>query len=164
MLSIRTAFIEDIPVIQDVAARVWPVTYKDILTPGQITYMMELMYSAAGLTRQINELQHRFLLLYDDEQPVGYASYSTTDTPGTYKLHKLYLDPACQGKGAGRFLLGKVTQIAKDARAHTLEVDVNRDNKARSFYEKLGFSLFKEKDTDIGSGYVMTDYVLRKAI
>lgn len=164
MLSIRNAFIEDIPVIQDVAARVWPVTYKDILTPEQIAYMMELMYGAAGLTRQISELQHRFLLLYDDEQPVGYASYSTTALPGIYKLHKLYLDPVCQGKGAGKLLLSKVMEIVKEAQAHTLEVDVNRHNKARLFYEKLGFSLIKEKDTDIGNGYLMTDYVLRKAI
>jgi GNAT superfamily N-acetyltransferase len=164
MLSIKTATIADIPLIQEITYKVWPVTYEAILTPDQIRYMLDMMYSTAALTRQINELQHSFLLLYDDEQPIGFASYSTTDTPGIYKLHKIYVDRSSQGKGAGRFLLNAVAKLIKDANAHTLELDVNRDNKARLFYEKLGFSVLKEKDTDIGNGFFMNDYVMRKTL
>ena len=158
MLSIRTAAIADIPLIQNITYKVWPATYEAILTPDQ------MMYSTAALTRQISELQHSFLLLYEDEQPIGFASYSTTNTPGVYKLHKIYLDRASQGKGAGKFLLNAVAERVKAADAHILELDVNRHNKARTFYEKQGFSVFSEKDTDIGNGFFMNDYVMRKTL
>jgi hypothetical protein len=41
---------------------------------------------------------------------------------------------------------------------------VNRYNKARAFYEKLGFVVIDEKDFDIGNGYFMNDYVMEKKI
>ena len=31
--------------IRDVAAEVWPRTFKEILSPEQIEYMMEMMYA-----------------------------------------------------------------------------------------------------------------------
>jgi ribosomal protein S18 acetylase RimI-like enzyme len=43
-------------------------------------------------------------------------------------------------------------------------LNVNRYNKARFFYEKLGFVIMKEEDIDIGSGYYMIDYVMEKKL
>ena len=37
-------------------------------------------------------------------------------------------------------------------------------NKAKEFYEKLGFSVIQEEDIDIGSGYYMNDYIMEKNI
>jgi hypothetical protein len=45
-----------------------------------------------------------------------------------------------------------------------LELDVNRRNRARSFYEKQGFKVKAEKDTDIGNGFWMRDYVMAREI
>jgi diamine N-acetyltransferase len=45
-----------------------------------------------------------------------------------------------------------------------LQLQVNRRNKAKSFYEKLGFIIIKEFDFDIGNGYVMDDYLMEKKI
>lgn len=52
MIKIRTATVSDIPLIQEMAAQVFPATYKDIITPGQCDYMMDMMYSSASLHRQ----------------------------------------------------------------------------------------------------------------
>ena len=45
-----------------------------------------------------------------------------------------------------------------------LELNVNRHNDAFHFYTKLGFSISKEEDNDIGEGYFMNDYVMEKVL
>jgi len=163
-LLVKGATTAEIPLIQELTEQIWRPTYKEILTPAQIEYMLDMMYSTPALTKQMTELQHQFLLLYDDASPIGFASYSTLDTPGIYKLHKIYVHGNYQGKGVGKFFINTVADRVKAAGAHILELDVNRGNKARFFYEKLGFSILKNKDTDIGNGYLMTDYVMQKPL
>ncbi|MGO4294051.1 GNAT family N-acetyltransferase [Chitinophaga sp. RAB17] len=164
MYQINKATTNDIQVIQDLAEKIWRPTYKAIITQAQIDYMLELMYSTAALNKQITELQHQFLILMDNEQPIGFAAYSTTDTPDVYKLHKIYLDFNYQGKGVGKLLLQEVEDQVKAHGANILELDVNKYNKAKLFYEKQGFRVSKEKDTDIGHGYLMEDFVMRKSL
>jgi ribosomal protein S18 acetylase RimI-like enzyme len=164
MYRIEIATITDIPVIQQLRDEIWRPTYKDLLAPEQIEYMLEMMYSTAALTNQITEKAHRFLLLYDDQRPIGFAAYSTTDEAGVFKLQKIYLHSDYQGKGVGKLLLDNVIERVQAENGSILELDVKRDNKARFFYEKQGFTIFKEKDTDIGNGYWMLDYVMRRPL
>lgn len=164
MYHIKAATINDIPVIQELTEKIWRPTYQDINTPEQIDYMIEMMYSTSALNKQITELGHRFVILLDDNVPIGFASYSTTDAPGIFKLQKIYLDGSYQGKGVGKLLLQEVVDQVKDRGAHMLELNVNRLNKAKFFYEKQGFSIFQEKKTDIGNGFIMDDYVMRKPL
>ncbi|MCF6403584.1 GNAT family N-acetyltransferase [Chitinophaga filiformis] len=164
MYQIRTATISDIPLIQQLTDEIWRPTYKDLMAPEQLEYMIGMMYSTASLTSQMEEKKHAFLLLYDEQRAIGFASYSTTDEPGIYKLQKIYLHGDYQGKGVGKFLLEAVIERVKAANATSLELDVKRDNKARFFYEKQGFTILKEKDTYIGNDYWMRDYVMRKPL
>src|SRR5437868_4693981 len=113
MYHIKAATVDDIPVIQDLTEKIWRPTYEPILTPAQIEYMIGMMYSTTSLTKQITELQHQFLILLDEEKPIGFAAYSTTDTPEVYKLQKIYLDLGYQGKGVGKFLLSQVAERVK---------------------------------------------------
>ncbi|WP_298734009.1 GNAT family N-acetyltransferase [uncultured Chitinophaga sp.] len=163
-LTIREATTTDITLIQELTERIWRPTYQHILSAEQIDYMIDLMYSTASLRRQMEALEHQFILLYDGTTAIGFAAYSTTDAAGIYKLHKIYLDGGYQGKGVGKFLINAVITRVKAQQGHILELDVNRHNKARHFYEKQGFVVVKEKDTDIGQGYLMNDYVMQKTL
>ncbi|MCW3463763.1 GNAT family N-acetyltransferase [Chitinophaga nivalis] len=164
MYRIQTATLADIPVIQDLTEKIWRPTYAPILTPVQIDYMIDLMYSTTSLTKQMNGQGNTFLILTDDDTPIGFAAYSPAPETGVYKLHKLYLDYNYQGKGAGKLLLEEVAAQVKTKGASFLELDVNRFNKAKQFYERQGFLTIKEKDTDIGDGFLMEDFVMRKAL
>ncbi|WP_419788757.1 hypothetical protein HDF24_20425 [Mucilaginibacter sp. X4EP1] len=53
-------------------------------------------------------------------------------------------------------VIAKVQKAAK----HTLDLNVNRHNKAISFYAKMGFNIAYEEDIAIGS-YWMNEYVMR---
>ncbi|MBV8253167.1 MAG: GNAT family N-acetyltransferase [Chitinophaga sp.] len=164
MYQIKLATIADIPVIQALAVKIWTPTYQSILSPEQMTFMMDMMYSTPSLEQQMTEKEHQFIIMADGEAPIAYAAYSKTDDPSIYKLHKIYLDPTYQGKGAGKFLLNTVADQVAAKGATILELDVNRFNKAKQFYEKMGFSVIKEKNTDIGNGYLMEDYVMQKPL
>lgn len=157
-MNIKAAHPGDIPLIRELCFQIWPQTYRPILSEEQIDYMLDRMYSAASLQEQMSR-GDLFFILYDETTPIGFASIGPINC-AAYKLHKIYVLPSQQGKGAGRFLLGAMIEKVRELKAEVLQLNVNRHNKARSFYERLGFSIIKEEDIDIGNGYFMNDYVM----
>ena len=159
-MTLREATTADIPLIGALARRIWPVVYPGIITPAQIAYMLDLMYSGNALARQF-EAGHRFLLIEEEGRGTGFASHGPVpDGPGVEKLHKLYVLPDDQRRGRGRALVLAVKAAARAGGARILRLDVNRNNPAIGFYERLGFAPVGEQVTDIGGGFVMDDRVL----
>ncbi len=165
-LSIRVADKDDINAIGFLAQQIWPVAYKDILSRDQLVYMLNLFYSPDSLLKQMTDQKHIFLLLEEEEEeePVGFASYSLLSGTNIYKLHKLYVLAGHQGQGLGKIILDYIVEEIRSKAATSLLLNVNRNNKARHFYEKLGFSVISEEDIDIGKNYFMNDYVMEKKI
>lgn len=161
-LSLRRAYEKDIPLIRDLSFKVWPQTYSTILSEEQIRYMLEMMYSSSALSKQMKE-RHEFIIVSDGNEAVGFASFSLQE-PSVYKLHKIYILPAVQGKGAGRFVITEILKAIARKGGKALQLNVNRNNKAKEFYSRLGFEIIREEDIDIGNGYFMNDYVMEKKI
>ncbi|HRP55838.1 GNAT family N-acetyltransferase [Agriterribacter sp.] len=164
MIQFRNAGSADIPLIRKLTLAVWPQTYSHILRREQVDYMLEMMYSESSLQYQINAQQHRFIIACDGDEPVGFASWSFTPDKDVCKLHKIYVLQNQQGKGTGKKLIEHVTETCRAAGAAMLELNVNRHNKARAFYSRMGFTVVREEDIDIGHGYSMNDYVMQKSI
>lgn len=162
MLKIRMATSKDIPLIRELTFKVWPQTYAAIVSREQIEYMMEMMYSEASLLKQMND-GCRFIIAYDNNEPVGFASCQETE-PSLFKLHKIYVLNSQQGKGTGKFMIEYLLNDIRQKGGSALQLQVNRHNKARNFYEKLGFVTIQEADFDIGNGYFMNDYVMEKKL
>jgi ribosomal protein S18 acetylase RimI-like enzyme len=163
MLSIQHAELTDIPLIRELCLKVWPQTYEGIISNEQIEYMLELMYSEQSLQKQMTEQRCQFIFVYDDKDPVGFASFSETE-PTVFKLHKIYILPGQQGKGTGKFVIDHIISRIKSKGATALQLQVNKRNKAKSFYEKLGFAVLYEFDFPIGNNFVMDDYLMEKKI
>lgn len=162
MFEIRNASEADIPALRELVFKVWPQTYRGMITDEQIDYMLELMYSESSLLKQMQD-GARFIFIDNDGEPVGYASFQQVG-PGLFKLHKIYVLPSQQGKGTGKYMIDYIIEEVKKQGATSLQLQVNRRNKARHFYEKLGFSVIQSCDFDIGNGYVMDDYVMEKKL
>jgi len=161
MKTIRLAGSDELEIIRALARKIWPVAYGEILDDGQLSYMLEKMYSIESLHQQLLQSHHRFILVVDDDRPVGFASYSVKDEqPSVVRLHKIYVLPEQQGSGTGKMLLNYVISSSKEMGATTMELNVNRHNKALHFYEKQGFTVQRTEDIDIGAGYFMNDYVM----
>jgi GNAT superfamily N-acetyltransferase len=164
MYQIRQATLNDVETIRQIAEQTWWPTYSPILPAAQIDFMLNEIYSADKITTQITGNLQTYLLLIEGDQPVAFAAYSPREEDaGIYKLHKLYCLPITQGKGYGKILIAAVCQKTLEAGKFTLDLNVNRYNKAKSFYEKMGFAIAYEEDISIGP-YWMNDYVMRKEL
>ena len=164
-MHIRPATPADIPTIRDLAHRTWPATFGGILGAAQIDYMLERMYAPAALREQMRDLGHAFLLALDDAgEPRAYVSYQLDYLPAAAKIHKLYVLPQGQRGGYGRALLEAVAKTALQAGQQRLRLDVNFQNPAIGFYERLGFRKVDEVTTDIGGGFLMEDYVFEREL
>jgi ribosomal protein S18 acetylase RimI-like enzyme len=165
MIPVRKVGTESIPSIQQLAQISWKHAYATIISPEQMDYMLDLFYSTTALQKQM-EGSHQFIVALENENVVGFASYSEKYAEGSpvYRLHKIYIHPALQGKGIGKTLIGFIIKDLKNLAATDLELNVNRHNKAVHFYKKLGFTITREEDIDIGSGFFMNDYVMNLAL
>ena len=64
----------------------------------------------------------------------------------------------------GKFVLNHIQNDILTKGAKTLQLNVNRNNIAKTFYEKLGFKVIRTEDIDIGNGYFMNDYIMEKQL
>lgn len=164
MPVIRVATVEDVETIRQLAEAIWRPAYGPILSPEQLIFMLAEIYSTEKITAQIINGEQTYLLLIEGDKPVAFAAYSPRyENSDIYKLHKLYCLPSTQGKGYGKLLVDKVCADVLAAKKNILELNVNRYNPAKTFYEKLGFTVIYEEDIPIGP-YFMNDYVMRKQL
>jgi GNAT superfamily N-acetyltransferase len=162
-MTITDATRNDTAVITDLAKRIWPVAFHAILSPAQIAYMLEWMYSPVSLQEQMKK-GHHFLLLKEEDDFIGYASWSWEEGAGVARLHKIYVLPEMHGRGGGSLLLKEVTRRARLKGQQGLQLNVNRFNPAVAFYRRKGFRIIREEDNDIGEGYFMNDYVMQLSL
>lgn len=161
----RQATEADIPVIMQMADRVFRLTYAEILSPEQMDYMMDWMYSAQSLRGQICDEGRWFFLAEADGIPAGYLSFEYEDTlpDGRKRFHlqKLYALPEYQHSGLGRMMMEYAERFLSSANPEgcRMELNVNRYNSAVGFYERMGLRRDRQGDFHIGHGYYMNDYI-----
>ncbi|OSZ81818.1 hypothetical protein CAP35_00685 [Chitinophagaceae bacterium IBVUCB1] len=165
MTTIRLATIADVGGIRRLAADVWWPTYSTIISAEQIRYMLGKMYNEETIKQQIETNSQTYLMFEVDGVATGFTAYSPrTENPDVYKLHKLYCLTHTKGLGYGKLLLQAVESAVLSAGKSVLELNVNRHNPAVGFYQKMGFEIAYTEDIDIGNGYWMNDYVMRKIL
>ena len=165
-MEFRIATTDDCNVINRIASRIWAPTYSHLMSPEQLDYMFEMMYSPENLRKAMITGGQTFLIFSDGGEDLGYVSYETLENHGYY-LQKIYLLPVRQGKGDGRNMLGLFLDYLRgiDPQAGRLGLNVNRNNKkAIDFYRRNGFEIVSRRDHPIGNGYFMYDYILERDI
>lgn len=161
MFSIRKATTNDIPLIHEMAWVVFPHTYKEILTPEQIDYMMEWMYSEDSLHKQMEKDGHIYYLAFKEDEPTGYLSIQP-EGEHVFHLQKIYVLPSFQGMKLGKQLFEQAIKAIKELHPAPcqMRLNVNRQNKALAFYERMGMVKVDEGDFPIGNGYYMNDFIM----
>ncbi|MFK7783915.1 MAG: N-acetyltransferase family protein [Crocinitomicaceae bacterium] len=160
MLNISQLSKDDIFIVHRLANSIWPDVFKDLLEPDQIEYMLEWMYNVNTLTEQV-QTGHMYYMITDDGVPKGFVGVEPNfPDVGTLRIHKLYVESNVHGKGLGKALLQKAIEIGKELDVATLNLTVNRHNKAVDFYKSQGFQTVEEVDINIGRGYYMNDYIM----
>jgi len=165
MLTIRQATTDDIALIHQLAWKIFPVTYQNLLSSDQSDYMMEWMYSINSLKQQMNKEHHTYLLAYKDDACVGYVSVQPQGE-NLFHLQKIYVLAEYQSYGVGKFLFNAALDYIRHIHPtpFTIELNVNRYNKAVGFYEHMGMHKKSQGDFEIGNGYFMNDYIMSMTV
>lgn len=160
MFEIRKATKDDCPQIRQLAEQIFPATYKEIISQEQIDFMMDWMYSISNLNKQMDD-GHIYFLAYRETAPVGYVSVEQQDKD-LFHLQKIYVLGSEQGTGCGKFLFTEAVKYIKTVHPApcTMELNVNRENRAIRFYEHMGMHKARQGDFPIGNGYFMNDYIM----
>ena len=154
----------ELQIIRDIAADVWPKTFAAILSGTQIHYMMQMMYAPQVMEKELADGYH-FLIINIDNIPSGYFSWSKTTSPGTAKLHKLYLMQKFHKQGIGSAMLAKAESEIGNAGFSRIRLNVNKHNlPAIKAYQRNGFTTVEKVKIDIGQGFYMDDFVMEKVI
>lgn len=161
MIKVRIATAQDIPLIGNLAERSWKSAYREILSPGQIQYMLDIMYGASVLHEQITANENYFYYLLEYKGTAcGFVGFEHHYEPGTTKLHRIYLLSESKGKGLGKAGIELVKSKAVQAGDHRIILNVNKANIAEKVYRSQGFQVYDEVILDIGNGYFMDDYLM----
>lgn len=161
MFTVRKATLKDCELIRKLAQEAFPATYREILSPDQLEYMMEWMYSAESLKKQMTEEGHVYFIGYTEGEACGYVSVQP-EGENLFHLQKIYVLPSFQGLHLGRQLFHTAIGYIKEVHPAPcrMELNVNRSNKALDFYEHMGMKKLREGDFPIGNGYYMNDYIM----
>ena len=160
-LTFKQATPADIPLIQSLAHRIWHAHYPSIISVAQIEYMLPRMYGEDVITQELADPNLCYDLLLLNDEPIGYASYRF-ESPSVF-LSKLYIAPETHGNGIGQRALAHIAEVAHEKRATSIYLFVNKRNeKAIRAYLRFGFVIEEAVVKDIGGGFVMDDYKMRK--
>lgn len=145
------------------AHEIWREHYAPILSAGQIEYMLQHLQSSDAIRRQIAD-GYEYFLIRSLGTSAGYIALRMNDPSPDMFLSKFYIRADMRGKGYGRAALQRIDELARQARQPSMWLTVNRGNPTIRAYEAFGFTIDAEQVTDIGGGYVMDDYVMRRTV
>lgn len=146
----------DIKQLADLASKIWHEYWTEILTKEQIDYMVEKFQSEDAIRQQIADKNYTYYFIIENGEKAGY--FGVSDIDGYLFLSKLYIAKDFRHKGIGTKAFEEIKKISA-GRKIRLTVNKHNHNTIRA-YEKWGFKTVDSVVTDIGSGFVMDDYIM----
>lgn len=144
------------------AAAIWHEYFPFLLSAEQIDYMLAKFQSPEAVKLQQQE-GYQYYFIKNDDNIVGYVVFKPEKD--CLFLSKLYFIKENRGKGFGRQALAFLIGTAKKQNLNKIQLTVNKYNdNSIAAYKKWGFDIAKSKVFDIGSGYVMDDYIMEKQV
>ncbi len=154
--------LEDAKRIAELAHVIWRDHYIPLIGEEQVSYMLEVLQSAEAIKTAMDD-GVCYYLIQDAENDLGYLAYEQRSDHCF--LSKLYVLAAQRGRGLGRAGLGMLRREASLAGNQRIRLTVNKDNAASiAWYQAQGFEIIDDIVIDVGSGYVMDDYLMELSL
>jgi RimJ/RimL family protein N-acetyltransferase len=158
-MSISFANLSDIREISRMANLIWhEYFYPDILSMNQIEYMLMKFQTERDIIDQIQNHGYQYGFIFDGDKKAGY--FAVHPEVNALFISKVYLFKEFRGKGLGSETLRELLELGKSQGFRRAYLTVNVNNlKACKAYERNGFRIEKDVNTDIGEGYFMNDHI-----
>ena len=154
---------EQILMITKLAERIWQEHYELIIGKAQVDYMLERYQSVAAIHEQIEKDGYEYFLITCPGGTAGYLSIHREED--ALFLSKFYLSKEFRHRGFARKAMEFLEQCCRDKKLKYIWLTVNKNNGSSiAAYEGLGFLKTITQTVDIGSGFVMDDFIMEKKI
>lgn len=154
---------EQIEKIAEIAAPIWHETYDCINGVASTDYMIEKFQSVPAIHRQMESEGYVYYMMLDDGVPAGFIGL-VPHKEGKMFLSKLYgfrrliAAAACRAPA-----FDFIETLCQAEKLPAIYLTVNKKNfHAIEVYKYFGFHQTDAVVTDIGSGFVMNDYIMQK--
>lgn len=152
---------EQIETVAQIAAPIWHATYDPITGVSATKYMIEQFQSVPAIRRQMNEEGYEYYLMLSGGVPAGFIGL-VPHKDGKMFLSKLYVADPFRKQGLPRAAFAFIRNLCKVEGLDKIYLTVNKKNlHAIEVYKHFGFYQIDAVVTDIGSGFVMDDYILQ---
>lgn len=156
---------EQIHTLAFMADTVWHEWFAGILSGEQIDYMVKKFQSFAPIKKQMEQDGYEYYFLNAGGMNVGYIGIHSESETGKLFLSKIYILRSFRKKGYAGETFEFLEGLCRGMGLTSIWLTVNKHNdNAIGVYTKKGFRTIRSEVTDIGSGFVMDDYVMEKAI
>lgn len=153
-ITLRKVTADEVEELSSLAHQIWRECFPGMISDEQIEYMLEKFQSVKAITEQMQNGYDYYFLIYEGET-AGYTGMRE-DSDEVF-LSKIYVIDRFRGKGIASEAVSRIVELGKP-----ITLTVNRGNfRAINAYEKMGFVKVREQKADIGSGFIMDDYVMQ---
>ncbi len=147
---------KELQIVAHLAHEIWNEHYPSIIGQNQVDYMLSTLYKIDTLENQLINGQEFYIIL-EKKEIIGFFSVTNMNSNDLF-INKLYIKSRRKGLG-----YKTLAWIEENYPNKNTELTVNRQNyQAINFYFKNGFVIKKVADFDIGNGYYMNDFVMKK--
>lgn len=154
----------EIGAVATLAREIWEEHYTPIIGQEQTRYMLANFQSPEAIARQMAE-GYLYFIVRDGGQDVGYFAVVAYPENQNALLSKIYVKNECRGWGYGKAMVWFAERLSAEMGLRELWLTVNRRNfNSIAFYESVGLAITGEIVQEIGSGFVMDDYRMAKAV
>jgi ribosomal protein S18 acetylase RimI-like enzyme len=162
---VRLATIEDAETIAAIHVRTWQIAYEGIVASQFLNSLS--IQARANMWRTVISEHHGIVLLAGAQHgEVGFISFGPSrdeDGNGKAEIYAIYVLPQFWYQGIGRELLDEAERRLEDFIAFALWV-LEKNKRARRFYEARGFRLEGSRKEDTISGVLLTELRYEKKI
>ena len=164
-LTIAPLADDEVEALCALAREIWREHYPPIIGSAQTEYMLAQRYAPAIVREELSREDVWWDTLAEDAAIVAFASSLRVDGEPALKLDKLYVHPARRRLGYGAALIEHTCERARRIGCKRVVLAVNTRNvDAIAAYERRGFGIAEAVVKDIGSGFVMDDFVMERSV
>lgn len=159
MLKFTEVTQENIPALAQLAHEIWFEYWKTLLSPEQIEYMVEKFQSEKAIQNQYANEHYTYWFINLNGENIGY--FGLSERTDYLFLSKLYIKKDFRSQGFGHKAFDEIKKIAAEKHYNEIQLTVNKYNSNTiAAYKKWGLEIIDAVVTDIGSGFVMDDYIM----
>ena len=169
-ISIRFANANDAELIADLSRKTFSETFGYLNTKENMDKFLNEQFSRDKLINEVTAPDNIFLLVFDDELPVGYAKMRhgekrpEFENKDSVEIARIYVINSYIGAGVGKELMRKCIFLARDMKKEIVWLGVwEKNNRAISFYKKWGFEKFGEHSFTLGDD-IQNDWLMKKEL